>query len=90
MTSPLDTTVCPRCEQSTVRVMTTSPVPGAWTMHVCDTCFYSYRSTEGPTATDPASFPQDWKVDPADIPGMLAMPPVPQRRGSATATHKES
>jgi hypothetical protein len=50
-------------------------------MYVCDTCFYSYRSTEGCTATDPVVYPKEWKVDPAEIPGMLAMPPVPQRRG---------
>jgi transposase-like protein len=80
VTSALNTIVCPRCEESTVRVMTTSPVPGKWTMYVCDTCFYSYRSTEKASATEPASFPQDWKVDPADIPSMPAMPPVPQRR----------
>lgn len=80
MSSARNTTVCPRCEEPAVRVMTTSPVPGKWTMYVCDTCFYSYRSTEGPAATDPAAFPADWKVDPAGIPDMLPMPPVPERR----------
>lgn len=81
MTStPTNTTVCPRCERDTVRTMTTSPVPGRWTMYVCDTCFYGYRSTEEPAATDPAVFPMDFKVDPAGIGAMPAMPPVPPRR----------
>lgn len=73
--------VCPRCDATSVRVMTTSPVPGRWVMYVCDTCFYSWRSTEPAYATDPAGYPAAFKIDPDSIPGMEAIPPVPPRRG---------
>ena len=37
---------CPRCNADTVRVMTKSPVGDVWEVYVCDTCSYSWRSTE--------------------------------------------
>lgn len=37
---------CPRCDAETVRVMTKSPVGDVWEVYVCDTCSYSWRSTE--------------------------------------------
>jgi hypothetical protein len=72
--------VCPRCDQRDVRVLTTSPVPGVWTMYSCDVCFYSWRSTEPAYATDPATYPAIFKVDPATIPQMPDVPTVPRRR----------
>jgi hypothetical protein len=50
-------------------------------MYVCDTCFYSWHSNEPAYATDPAAYPAAFKIDPATIPGMEAIPPVPPRRG---------
>lgn len=37
---------CLRCDEETVRVMTKSPVGNVWEVYVCDTCYYSWRSTE--------------------------------------------
>ena len=37
---------CPRCGSETVRDMTKSPVGDVWEVYVCDTCYYSWRSTE--------------------------------------------
>ncbi|RCG30856.1 hypothetical protein DQ384_12850 [Sphaerisporangium album] len=75
-----NTTVCPRCDAENVRVLTTSPVPGRWTMHVCDTCVYSWRSTEPSSVTDPPAYPPEFKIDPAEIPHLPATPAVPRRR----------
>ncbi|MFE5402971.1 non-oxidative hydroxyarylic acid decarboxylases subunit D [Streptomyces sp. NPDC056580] len=75
-----NTSVCPRCDTDTVRVLTTSPVPDRWVMYVCSTCIYSWRSTEPTQATDPATYPAAFKIDPADIPALAAIPPVPPRR----------
>jgi hypothetical protein len=72
--------ICPRCDERAVRVMTTSPVPGVWTMFSCDVCFYSWRSTEPSYATDPATYPAAFKVDPHTIADMPVVPTVPQRR----------
>jgi hypothetical protein len=62
-------------------VLTVSPVLGRWVLYVCDTCFYTWRSTEPSYATDPASYPAAFKIDATEIPHMAAIPPVPPRRG---------
>ena len=38
--------MCIRDSADTVRVMTKSPVGDVWEVYVCDTCSYSWRSTE--------------------------------------------
>jgi vanillate/4-hydroxybenzoate decarboxylase subunit D len=72
--------ICPRCDERTVRVLTASPAPGAWTMYSCGTCFYSWRSTEPAYATDPAGYPVAFKIDPSAIGDMPVVPTVPPRR----------
>ncbi|GAB2970163.1 phenolic acid decarboxylase subunit D [Amycolatopsis acidiphila] len=74
-------TTCARCDSTgTIRVLTTSPVPGAWTMYACSTCTYSWRSTEAAYVSDPATYPAAFKVDPAAIAEMPVVPTVPPRR----------
>ncbi len=76
----VNSTICPRCDAENVRVLTTSPVPGRWTMYVCDICVYGWRSTEPPSATDPLGYPAEFKIDPAEIAALPAIPAVPSRR----------
>jgi vanillate/4-hydroxybenzoate decarboxylase subunit D len=71
---------CPRCDERRVRVLTTSPVARAWTMYTCDVCFYSWRSTEPPSVTDPATYPAAFKIIAAEIPDMPVVPTIPPRR----------
>lgn len=71
---------CPRCDTREVRVLTESPVPGAWTMYSCRACFYSWRSTEPPSATDPDRYPAEFKVDAASISDIPMVPTLPDRR----------
>jgi vanillate/4-hydroxybenzoate decarboxylase subunit D len=78
--STTQSSICPRCDSTATRVLTVSPVAGVWTMYTCDVCFYSWRSTEPSYATDPATYPAAFKVDPATIPGMPGIPTVPPRR----------
>lgn len=78
--STVNSTICPRCDAENVRVLTTSPIPGRWTMYVCNTCIYSWRSTEARSATDPLAYPAEFKLDPRDIPSIPAIPTVPPRR----------
>lgn len=72
--------ICPRCDQKNIRVLTTSPVPGVWTMFSCTTCLYSWRSIEPSYASDAATYPEAFKVDPASISSMPVVPTIPQRR----------
>ncbi len=62
---------CPRCDSETVRVMTKSPVGDVWKVYVCDTCCYSWRSTEDIHVHDV------FKLNPADIPNLQQIPAVP-------------
>jgi vanillate/4-hydroxybenzoate decarboxylase subunit D len=58
---------CPRCRAADVRQVAASPVPGRWVMRSCQTCWYAWRSTEPRTATDAASYPESFRVDPREI-----------------------
>ncbi|MCW2904349.1 MAG: hypothetical protein JWO67_6614 [Streptosporangiaceae bacterium] len=75
-----NTTICPRCDSQNIRLLTISPVPGRWEMYVCGTCIYSWRSTEPDSATDPLTYPAEFKIDPAEIPTLPAIPSIPPRR----------
>jgi hypothetical protein len=36
-------------------------------MRSCQTCWYAWRSTEPDAATDPASYPESFRLDPQEI-----------------------
>jgi len=61
---------CPRCG-SAARVMVKSPVGDVWEVYVCETCWYSWRSTATPVIID------NLKLDPAKIGGLGVIPAVP-------------
>ena len=62
---------CPRCGSEKVRVMTKSPVGDVWEVYVCDTCCYSWRSTENVHVDD------IFKLTPEAIANLAPIPPVP-------------
>jgi len=62
---------CPRCGSEEISVMVKSPVGDVWEVYLCDTCCYSWRSTETPDVH--ARF----KLKPEDIPKLQVIPPVP-------------
>lgn len=68
---------CPRCDTADVRVLTRSPVPGAWEMYSCRVCLYSWRSTEPDSARNPATYPAAFKLDPAEIDALPVVPALP-------------
>jgi hypothetical protein len=49
-------------------------------VHTCATCYYTWRSTEAPQATDPDKFPPAFSIDPAAIASLSAVPSIPERR----------
>lgn len=61
---------CPRCG-SPARVMVKSPVGDVWEVYVCETCWYSWRSTETPQIIE------KFKLDPAKIGELGVIPAVP-------------
>ena len=60
MTQVLDSpvnVVCPRCRSTTTDVRSAAHVARAWTIFGCDTCFYTWRSSEPEENTDPDKYP---------------------------------
>lgn len=72
--------VCPRCCSTTTRVRAHSPEKDVWTMFGCDTCFYTWRSTEPVENTDPDHYSEIFRLSPKDIPGLPIVPVIPALR----------
>ena len=74
--------VCPRCRSDSTAVRAHSPIAGVWTIFGCDTCFYTWRSTEPAANTDPDQYPQVFRLNPAELtkfPEVPAIAPLRQR-----------
>lgn len=74
---------CPRCRSTTIDVVTTSPVAGAWTVFTCTTCLYTWRSTEPAENTDPDQYPAAFRLDPDTLPGLAVAPTIPPLRAKS-------
>lgn len=59
VTDPLP---CPRCRSNTTVVRAVSPKAGVWTVYGCDTCFYTWRSTEPEENTNPDKYPAVFRL----------------------------
>ncbi len=68
--------ICPRCESATVELQFASPVAGVWEIYRCTTCLYAWRTTEPETNTDPAKYPQRFKVKPEELSNYPVMPAI--------------
>jgi hypothetical protein len=71
---------CPRCTETATRIVANSPVLGAWSMALCPTCYYSWRSTEPDYATKRDAMSKDFQIDRALIANGKVMPEIPPLR----------
>jgi vanillate/4-hydroxybenzoate decarboxylase subunit D len=78
MTNP-SAILCPRCRAKTTAVRATSPVAGVWTVFGCNTCFYTWRSTEPAENQDPEKYPQVFRLNPADLENLPIVPTIPPK-----------
>lgn len=69
--------ICPRCDSEHVELMTKSPVGDVWEAYICNTCWYSWRSTETPDKTDSKQYKASFKIKAESIPNMLVIPAIP-------------
>jgi hypothetical protein len=69
--------ICPRCESEDVGKVVDSPVGDVWEVYMCNRCFYSWRSTEDASVTDPAKYDKRFKLTEAQIAKMMEIPPIP-------------
>ena len=84
------TPVCPRCRSNAIAVRAQSPAAGVWTIFGCDTCFYTWRSTEPAANTDPDQYPQVFRLNPAELtkfPEVPAIAPLRQRVAQQGTAH---
>jgi hypothetical protein len=61
-------------------VRTTSPVDGTWTVYGCNTCLYTWRSTEPEENTDPDQYPPAFRLTEEDLAKFAVVPNIPPLR----------
>ncbi|CAG9184619.1 non-oxidative hydroxyarylic acid decarboxylases subunit D [Cupriavidus pampae] len=72
--------VCPRCGATTTQIRAKSAVANVWTVFGCDTCLYTWRSTEPKENTDRTCYPNVFRLHPEDIAKMPVVPSIPPLR----------
>ncbi len=72
--------ICPRCRSTTTKVRSTSVIAGVWTVYGCDTCFYTWRSTEPAENTSPDQYPEVFQLKPEDLLKLAEVPAIPPLR----------
>lgn len=75
--------ICPRCDSKTVELLTKAPVDDAWEVYICETCCFSWRSTEDEEITNPEKYDKRFKIDPTQISTLAQLPPIPELRKSS-------
>jgi hypothetical protein len=71
---------CPRCRFENTNLMASSPIQGAWEVYICNTCFYSWRSTEPEENTNPDKYPPSFRLTKEEIETLPVLPVVPPLR----------
>jgi vanillate/4-hydroxybenzoate decarboxylase subunit D len=79
-TSQTNLPVCPRCRSNSTALRAVSPVAGVWIVYGCDVCFYTWRSTEPETNTNPERYPEVFPLKQDDLPGLQVAPAIPALR----------
>lgn len=77
---------CPRCRAATVQELGRSPVPDVWTVYLCPTCRYTWRSTEPAENTDPDRYPEAFRMTPQQLSELAVAPSIPPLRQSTPDT----
>jgi hypothetical protein len=79
-TKATDPLPCPRCRSNTTVVRAVSPKAGVWTVYGCDTCFYTWRSTEPEENTNPDKYPAVFRLAPENLSKLEVAPSIPPLR----------
>lgn len=72
--------ICPRCNTENAVLMVKAPVDDAWEVYLCNTCYFSWRSTEDDLINDPQKYDSKFKIKTEEIPLMIKIPPVPEKK----------
>ena len=77
VTDPLP---CPRCRSNTTVVRAVSPKAGVWTVYGCDTCFYTWRSTEPEESNKTGQVSGRFSLSPEKLSKLEVAPSIPPLR----------
>lgn len=69
--------ICPRCDSNTAEKLLDAPKDKSWEVFLCQTCWFSWRSTEDEVVTNPAKYDERFKLKPDELDKLLAIPPIP-------------
>lgn len=69
--------ICPRCAVEHIELLAESPVEGVWTVHQCQHCLYTWRSTEPLRRTSREHYPDAFKMTQEDIDQAPKVPTIP-------------
>ena len=70
--------ICPRCDSHTVQLLVKAPVDNAWEIYKCNTCDFSWRSTESDDIINPEQYDRRFKIKPEKIQELDTIPPIPK------------
>ena len=71
---------CPRCRSATSDLMAHSKPEGLWSVYLCNTCLYTWRTSEPASATDANHYDPRFRIKPEEVPGFRPFPIVPPRK----------
>ena len=78
---------CPRCNALDTELMTQSKTAG-WTVHLCGTCFYSWRSSEPAAFTQHDLYDSRFRLSPERIAHFSNYPPIPAQNSASPPTKR--
>lgn len=56
-----------------------SPIDGEWEIHLCNTCFFSWRTNEPESVVNPELYDERYRLTPEKIALFTEFPTVPTR-----------
>lgn len=71
--------MCPRCAAGGSRRLAVG-TGAVWEVRQCETCLYTWRTTEPARRTERASYPEEFKMTRADMDAAPEVPAVPPLR----------
>ena len=70
--------VCVRCLKATAKHVAKAPDgSNAWVVYCCESCNYSWRSSEGDTITDISKRSAEFQMENVDLTKLINMIPIP-------------
>jgi hypothetical protein len=68
---------CPRCKSPDTELIMHSSVVGTWDIHLCHTCFYSWRTSEPASVLNAELYDARFRLTPEKIARFSEFPLVP-------------